>query len=153
MSPNDTQREQYGDLVLTTTTTLPKNKFPPSLSYTHTHTHFFCCCRCGYVGYACLRSALHGYSPEDISEELSVAIRGLCSFVKLANATILASEVPVQILYEKHILDKEVAIAFHTMDDGHKKVMAATARLLEEYFTRGDDEEEEEGERESSKDK
>ena len=101
----------------------------------------------------CLRSALHGYSPEDISEELSVAIRGLCSFVKLANATILASEVPIQILYEKHILDKEVAIAFHTMDDGHKKVMAATARLLEEYFTRGDDEEEEEGERESSKDK
>ncbi|WZN67210.1 hypothetical protein HKI87_18g87820 [Chloropicon roscoffensis] len=99
------------------------------------------------------RSALHGYSPEDISEELSVAIRGLCSFVKLANATILASEVPIQILYEKHILDKEVAIAFHTMDDSHKKVMAATARLLEEYFTRGDDEEEEEGERESSKDK
>ncbi|WZN67211.1 histone deacetylase [Chloropicon roscoffensis] len=98
-------------------------------------------------------SALHGYSPEDISEELSVAIRGLCSFVKLANATILASEVPIQILYEKHILDKEVAIAFHTMDDSHKKVMAATARLLEEYFTRGDDEEEEEGERESSKDK
>jgi len=82
-----------------------------------------------------------------------VAIRGLCSFVKLANATILASEVPIQILYEKHILDKEVAIAFHTMDDGHKKVMAATARLLEEYFTRGDDDGEEEGERESSKDK
>mmetsp|Transcript_6777 Transcript_6777/g.19837 ORF Transcript_6777/g.19837 Transcript_6777/m.19837 type:complete len:234 (-) Transcript_6777:145-846(-) len=85
------------------------------------------------------QASLQDLSPEDIGEELSHAIRSLVSFVKLANMTILGNEVPIQILYEKHVLDKDVAIAFHTMDSAHKQVLAATATILEHYFLRTDD--------------
>ncbi len=44
------------------------------------------------------------------------------------------SRIVWQVLYEKHFLDKDVAIAFHTIDNQHKNILVSTAAILEEYF-------------------
>ena len=88
-------------------------------------------------------------TPEEVGKAIGPAIRSLVSFMKLANLTIFSSEAPIQVLYEKHFMDKEVALAFHTMDDQHKNILATTAAVLEEYFLRN----EKKNENETRKDK
>ena len=80
------------------------------------------------------RSVLGAMSPAEVGEILRDSIRGLISLIKLMNNSVLASEAPIQILYEKHMLEKDTAIAFHTIDDTHKAVLLSTASILEEYF-------------------
>ena len=82
---------------------------------------------------------LRGLSSQEVGNELGLAIKSLVSFIKLSNLTILGSEAPIQVLYENHFIEKDVAIAFHSVDDNHKQIMTATARLLEEYFLKHED--------------